>query len=74
LYDWEYYPNNPALPGMGIKGQFDKGWVGWPRVWIENDTAYIFYTGGAETGMRTIPIDQLTNWDSEGGDVIKLKK
>ena len=68
LVNWEYYPRNPALPGLGISAnQFDAAWVGWPRMWVENDTGYVFFTGGGETGLRTIPINQLTNWESEGG-------
>ncbi|MFQ6114705.1 MAG: LamG-like jellyroll fold domain-containing protein [bacterium] len=70
LINWKYYPRNPALPGLGIsQNQFDAAWVGWPRMWVENDTGYVFFTGGAETGLRTIAIDQLTNWESEGGQV-----
>ena len=70
LLNWEYYPRNPALPGLGIGGnQFDAAWVGWPRMWVESDTGYVFFTGGGQTGMRTIAINQLTNWESEGGVV-----
>ena len=29
LLNWQYYPRNPALPGLGIGGnQFDAAWVG----------------------------------------------
>ena len=70
LHNWEYYPRNPAFPALGIgSDQFDSNWVGWPRMFVENDTGYVFYTGNGVTGMRTIAIDQLTNWESEGGVV-----
>jgi len=68
LQNWEYYPRNPALPALGIgMNQFDKDWVGWPRMVVKNDTGYVFYTGGGETGLRTIAVDRLVNWESEGG-------
>ena len=68
LVNWEYYPRNPALPGLGHNAnQWDKNWTGWPRMFVENDTGYVFYTGDGVTGMRPIPIGQLTNWLSEGG-------
>jgi predicted GH43/DUF377 family glycosyl hydrolase len=68
LLNWKYYPRNPALPALGISAkQFDKNWVGWPRMIIKNDTGYVFYTGDGETGMRTIPIEYLTNWEYEQG-------
>jgi len=73
LHQWEHYPRNPALPGLG-RGGFDSGWVGWPRMWVENGIGYVFYTGGGLTGMRTIAIDQLTNWESEGGETTSLYK
>jgi hypothetical protein len=70
LLHWEYYPRNPSLPALGLSaGQFDNDWIGWPRMWVQNDTGYVFYTGGGQTGMRTIPIGQLTDWVSEGGTV-----
>lgn len=76
LVDWEYYPRNPALPGLGTPGQFDNGWIGWPRMYVKNDTGYIFYTGAGamlpSVGLRRIPLSELTNWDSEGGEVIDL--
>lgn len=75
LYNWEYYPRNPALPATGISAnQFDSNWVGWPRMVIKNDTGYVFYTGNGETGMRTIALDQLTDWESEGGIVLSVKE
>ena len=70
LVHWEYYPRNPALPALGLSAsQFDNDWVGWPRMIIQGDTGYVSYTGGAQTGMRTIAIAQLTDWTSEGGTV-----
>jgi hypothetical protein len=66
LITWEYYPRNPALPALGISAnQFDSNWTGWPRMFIRNDSGYVFYTGNGETGMRPIAIAQLTNWESE---------
>lgn len=65
LVHWEYYPNNPALPGTGIsKDHFDTLWVGWPRMFIKDGTGYVFYTGGRAIGLRTIPIRRLTNWQA----------
>lgn len=73
LVNWEYYPRNPALPGLGVgPDQFDSNWTGWPRMRIEGDTAFVFYTGNAMTGVRTIPVKDLTNWESEGGRRIRL--
>jgi predicted GH43/DUF377 family glycosyl hydrolase len=73
LLSWEYYPRNPALPASGIsKSQFDSTWTGWPRMVIRNGLAYVFYTGGHHIGMRTIPVSQLTNWESEGGRTLDL--
>ena len=73
LVNWEYYPRNPALPALGISGeQFDSSWVGWPRMLIKGDTCYVFYTGNGQVGLRTIKVEQLTNWESEGGTTIDL--
>lgn len=73
LVNWEYYPRNPALPALGIsKDQFDHQWVGWPRMVINDDVGYIFYVGGADIGMRTIPLDKLTDWSDEGGKRMDL--
>ena len=70
LATWEYYPRNPALPGLGIgPDQFDNNWVGWPRMLVKDGVAYVFYTG---VGLRTIPVEQLTDWRSEGGKTIDL--
>ena len=73
LVKWEYYPRNPALPGLSIgPDRFDSKWTGWPRMRIEGETAYIFYTGNAMTGMRTIAVKDLVNWKTEGGKTLKL--
>lgn len=73
LVNWEYYPRNPALPGLGISAeQFDNRWVGWPRMVVKDDIGYVFYTGNARVGLRKIPLNQLTNWNSEGGKIIDL--
>ena len=73
LINWEYYPRNPALPGLGIDAdQFDCNWVGWPRMYVKGNIGYVFYTGNAQVGLRTIPIDSLTDWETEGGETIKL--
>lgn len=73
LVNWEYYPRNPALPGLGINAdQFDSNWVGWPRMYIEDGVGYVFYTGNAQVGLRTISIDRLTDWETEHGQVIAL--
>lgn len=64
LVHWEYYPNNPGLPGTGIsKERFDTFWVGWPRMFIKDGIGYVFYTGGRAIGLRTIPIRQITEWE-----------
>jgi predicted GH43/DUF377 family glycosyl hydrolase len=69
LINWEYYPYNPALPGTGIsKTRFDSSWVGWPRMLIRNGVGYVYYTGGSGIGLRTIAIDQLTNWSPAAAD------
>ena len=76
LVEWDYYPRNPALPGLGTEGQFDQNWVGWPRMVIKDKIGYIFYTASGNIppsiGLRRIPIQQLTNWQSEGGETIDL--
>ena len=73
LISWEYYPRNPALPGLGINAdQFDSNWVGWPRMYIKDGVGYVFYTGNAQVGLRTIPLDTLTNWETEGGETFNL--
>jgi hypothetical protein len=73
LLTWEYYPRNPALPGLGIAAsQFDNAWVGWPRMVVKGPIAHVFYTGNAQTGRREIPVKQLTNFESEGGRTIDL--
>ena len=71
--NWEYYPRNPALPGLGIStDQFDSNWVGWPRMYIKDGVGYVFYTGNAQVGLRTIPLEDLTNWQTEGGETLDL--
>jgi predicted GH43/DUF377 family glycosyl hydrolase len=80
LLHWEYYPRNPALPGLGADSeQFDNKWVGWPRMYVKGDTGYVFYTGGSPdkeggiyVGLRTIGLNALTNWESEGGTTIDM--
>ncbi len=75
LIKWEYYPRNPALPGLGIgPDQFDSNWVGWPRMLVKDGIGYVFYTGNGMAGMRTIPIQTLTNWRSEGGKTFPIVK
>ncbi len=39
---------------------------------VKDDIAYVFYTGNARVGLRKIPLDQLTNWNSEGGEIIDM--
>ena len=71
--NWEYYPRNPALPGLGIGAdQFDSNWVGWPRMYIKDGVGYVFYTGNAQVGLRTIRLEDLTNWQTEGGETLDL--
>ena len=76
LIEWDYYPRNPALPGLGTSGQFDQNWVGWPRMVIKDEIGYIFYTASGNIppsiGLRRIPIQQLINWETEGGETINL--
>ena len=75
LVNWEYYPRNPALPGLGINAdQFDSNWVGWPRMYIKDGIGYVFYTGNAQVGLRTIPIDNLINWKTEHGLTIEPRR
>ena len=52
--------------------QFDSNWVGWPRMIVRAGLAYVFYTGNAQVGLRTISIDRLTNWETEGGETLPL--
>ena len=74
LYNWSYHPGNPALPALGISPhQFDNTWTGWPRMVVKDGIGYVFYTGNAQVGLRTIPIDQLTNWESEGGETFQVR-
>ena len=73
LVNWEYYPRNPALPALGTGAdRFDHTWTGWPRMLVKDGVGYVFYTGDAQVGLRKIPIDQLTDWSSEGGTTIRL--
>lgn len=75
LVEWEYYPRNPALPGLGVgAGQFDSSWVGWPRMVVKDGIAHVFYAGGAQVGLRTIPVERLTDWSSEGGRTINVHR
>jgi predicted GH43/DUF377 family glycosyl hydrolase len=80
LLHWEYYPRNPALPGLGVGSeQFDNKWVGWPRMVVKDGIGYVFYTGGSpdreggvHIGLRTISLNALTNWETEGGETIDM--
>lgn len=76
LVHWEYYPRNPALPAVGVAAdRFDSRWVGWPRMVMKEDTAYVFYAGGGKkpaVGVRTIPVRDLTDWNSEKGRLHSL--
>ena len=73
LKNWSYYPRNPALPALGIGAErFDNTWTGWPRMFVKGDTGYVFYTGNAQVGLRTIPVRQLTDWESEGGETFRM--
>ena len=73
LKNWSYYPRNPALPALGIGTErFDHTWTGWPRMVIKDGLGYVFYTGNAQVGLRTIPVRQLTDWDSEGGETFRI--
>tara|TARA_B100000029_G_scaffold188640_1_gene186290 strand:+ start:99761 stop:101134 length:1374 start_codon:yes stop_codon:yes gene_type:complete len=73
LKNWTYYPRNPALPALGIdSNQFDNTWTGWPRMVVKDKTGYIFYTGNGQVGLRTIPIELLTEWHTEGGETLHI--
>lgn len=73
LVNWEHYPRNPALPGLGISAdQFDSNWVGWPRMYIKDGVGYVFYTGNAQVGLRTIRLEDLIDWQTEGGETLDL--
>jgi predicted GH43/DUF377 family glycosyl hydrolase len=73
LFHWAYYPRNPALPALGISAdQFDSAWVGWPRMYVEDNVGYVFYTGNAQIGLRTISLADLTNWNTEHGETLDL--
>ncbi len=39
---------------------------------VKDGTCYVFFTGGAQVELRTIPVEQLANWDSEGGETIDV--
>ena len=72
LVHWEHYPRNPALPGLGIgSDHFDSTWIGWPKMLIRDGIAYVYFTG---PGIRTIEVDKLTNWETEGGKTINMLK
>ena len=73
LKNWSYYPRNPALPALGIGAErFDNTWTGWPRMVVKDDVGYVFYTGNAQVGLRTIPIRRLVDWESEGGETLRM--
>lgn len=73
LKNWSYYPRNPALPALGIGAErFDHTWTGWPRMVVKGDTGYVFYTGNAQVGLRTIPIQHLVDWESEDGETFRI--
>lgn len=64
LVNWEYYSNNPALPGTGIsKTRFDNSWVGWPRMVVKDGVGFVFYTGGRAIGLRKIRLTELMKWN-----------
>ena len=44
-----------------------------PYVHQRRCTGYVFYTGNAQVGLRTIPLDKLTNWQTEGGQTFDLR-
>ena len=44
LKNWEYFPWNPCLPSTGMEVHPEGFWLAWPRMWIKEDTCYIFYT------------------------------
>ena len=73
LKNWTYYPRNPALPALGIGAErFDHTWTGWPRMVVRGDTGYVFYTGNAQVGLRTISVQRLVDWSSEGGETFRI--
>ena len=73
LRSWDYYPRNPALPALGLSSEcFEHTWTGWPRMVVKDGMGYLFYTGNAQVGLRTIPIALLSNWDDEGGELLRM--
>ena len=40
---------------------------------VKGGVGYVFYTGNAQVGLRKIKIDPLTNWESEGGEIVRVK-
>lgn len=71
LVDWEYHPRNPVLSGLGIEDAVcGSSWVGWPRMVIKDQTAYVFFCGRHDNGkvsatFRTIPIDKMVDWETD---------
>ena len=43
-------------------------------MFVKDGVGYVYYTGGRHIGLRTIAIDQLTDWHSEGGKTINMLK
>ncbi|MCD6286384.1 MAG: hypothetical protein J7M39_10785 [Anaerolineae bacterium] len=61
------------LPALGISAeQLDNTWTGWPRMAVKDGFGYVSYTGNAQVCLRTIRIDQLTDWDSESGESVRI--
>lgn len=72
LIDWEYHPLDPIIPQQ-TGDRFDCMWTGWPRMWVEGDTVYLFYAAGgvgmetprhhASTGLRTVSLERFLRWE-----------
>lgn len=71
LVNWEYHPRNPVLAGIGQKDSYcGSSWVGWPKMIIKDNVGYVFFCGTHDHGKvsityRTIPIEKLTDWQSD---------
>ena len=76
LKNWEYYHRNPCFVPQGRSiDRYDSRWVGWPRMVIKDGKGYIFHSASGKkvhVGCRTIDIDALTDWETEGGKTEKL--
>ena len=55
-----------------LKRHEEAGDFPWKVRILKKGNFFRFYTGNAQVGLRTIPIAQLTNWESEGGKTFNM--